>query len=114
VDVTDEAVDGLLLAGDAAGFIDPMTGDGLSFAIRGGELAAAAAIRALEHGWAGVHAQLAAVRQRAFARKWRFNRALRALVASPLSIRVATGTARIAPGVVRAIIARAGDCDLVS
>ena len=31
---------GLLLAGDAAGFIDPMTGDGLRFAVRGGELAA--------------------------------------------------------------------------
>ena len=27
---------GLLLAGDAAGFIDPMTGDGMRFAIRGG------------------------------------------------------------------------------
>ena len=38
---------GLLLAGDAAGFIDPMTGDGLRFAIRGGELAAHAALREL-------------------------------------------------------------------
>jgi flavin-dependent dehydrogenase len=28
VDVRDAAMDGLLLAGDAAGFIDPMTGDG--------------------------------------------------------------------------------------
>ena len=34
-------VPGLLLAGDAAGFIDPMTGDGLRFALRGAELAAA-------------------------------------------------------------------------
>ena len=41
---------GLLLAGDAAGFIDPMTGDGLRFAFRGGELAAAAALDGLEHG----------------------------------------------------------------
>ena len=52
-------IDGLLLAGDAAGFIDPMTGDGLRFAVRGGELAAAAALEALEHGWSGVHARLA-------------------------------------------------------
>jgi flavin-dependent dehydrogenase len=114
VDVTGDSVDGLLLAGDAAGFIDPMTGDGLSFALRGAELAAAAALRALEHGWAGVHAQLAADRRRAFAGKWRFNRALRSLVASPSAVRTAAAAARIVPGAVRAIIARAGDCDLVS
>jgi flavin-dependent dehydrogenase len=89
-----------------------MTGDGLRFAIRGGELAAAAALRALEHGWIGVHANLAAERRRAFSKKWRFNRALRALVASPLALRAATSGARLAPGAVRAIIARAGDCDL--
>jgi flavin-dependent dehydrogenase len=112
VDATGEAVDGLLLAGDAAGFIDPMTGDGLSFALRGGELAGAAALRALEHGWAGVHAQLVEDRRRAFAGKWRFNRALRSLVASPSAVRTAAAAARIAPGAVRAVIARAGDCDL--
>ena len=32
------------------GFIDPMTGDGLRFALRGGELAAEAALRELESG----------------------------------------------------------------
>jgi menaquinone-9 beta-reductase len=63
VDATAAAApDGLLLAGDAAGFIDPMTGDGLRFAIRGGELAALAALEALEHGWRGVHAGVAAAR----------------------------------------------------
>ena len=41
-------VPGLLLAGDAAGFVDPMTGDGLRFAVRGAELAADAALAALE------------------------------------------------------------------
>jgi flavin-dependent dehydrogenase len=114
VDVTGDSVDGLLLAGDAAGFIDPMTGDGLSFALRGGELAAMAALRALEHGWVGVHAQLAAARRRAFAGKWRFNRALRSLVASPSGVLAAAAAARIVPGVLRAIITRAGDCDLAS
>ena len=38
---------GLLLAGDAAGFIDPMTGDGLHFALAGAELAAAVALDVL-------------------------------------------------------------------
>jgi flavin-dependent dehydrogenase len=110
VDAAPTAPDGLLVAGDAAGFIDPMTGDGLRFAIRGGELAAAAALDALACGWAGVHARLAAARARAFAGKCRFNRALRTLVASPPAIDAATLAARVAPGLMRAVIARAGDC----
>ena len=110
VDVRSAAIDGLLLAGDAAGFIDPMTGDGLRFATRGGELVASAALQALEHGWSGVHARLAGDRRREFGGKWRFNRALRALVASPRAIDAATVAARVAPGLLRAVIARAGDC----
>ena len=113
VDVRDTAIDGLLLAGDAAGFIDPMTGDGLRFATHGAELAAAAALRALAHGWPGVHSQLAAERRRAFGGKWRFNRALRALVASPYGVDAAALGARLAPAVLHAVIARAGDCSAV-
>ena len=110
VDVRDAAIDGLLLAGDAAGFIDPMTGDGLRFATRGGELAATAALHALEHGWTGVHAQLRAARRHDFGGKWRFNRMLRTLVSSPRGVDLAAAAARVAPGVLRAVIARAGDC----
>jgi menaquinone-9 beta-reductase len=110
VDAVPAAIDGLILAGDAAGFIDPMTGDGIRFAVRGGELAAAAALDALAHGWTGIHPQLAAARAREFAGKWRFNRALRALVASPGAVDAATLGARIAPAVFRAAIAHAGDC----
>jgi flavin-dependent dehydrogenase len=110
VDVRDESIDGLLLAGDAAGFIDPITGDGLRFAIHGADLAAAAALRALEHGWSGVHAYLMAERRDAFGGKWRFNRGLRALVASPFAVSAASLGARIAPPVLKAVIARAGDC----
>lgn len=110
VDVRDAAIEGLLLAGDAAGFIDPMTGDGLRFATHGAELAAAAALQVLEHGWTGVHDRLAAERHRAFAGKWRFNRALRALVASPRGVDAAAAGARFAPAVLHAVIARAGDC----
>jgi flavin-dependent dehydrogenase len=110
VDVRNEPIDGLLLAGDAAGFIDPITGDGLRFAIGGGELAAAAAFRALERGWAGVHADLDRARRRAFGGKWRFNRSVRALVASPRAVDAAAVGARLAPALLRAVIARAGDC----
>src|SRR6185436_1291398 len=50
VDVTAAGVDGLLLAGDAAGFVDPMTGDGLHLAIRGAELAASEIMHVLTVG----------------------------------------------------------------
>ncbi len=41
---------GVLLAGDAAGFLDPMTGQGVYLALRGGELAAETAVEALTCG----------------------------------------------------------------
>jgi flavin-dependent dehydrogenase len=104
--------DGLLLAGDAAGFVDPMTGDGLRFAVRGGELAAEAALRALAHGWSGVHERLAAWRRQEFAGKYRFNRALRGFVGSPLAVRAATTGAPFLRPLLRSLILRAGDCDL--
>src|SRR5438034_3597162 len=112
VDVQPPAVDGLLLAGDAAGFVDPITGDGLRFAIRGGELAAVAALEALEHGWDGVHARLAARRRREFSGKWRFNRAIRSLLGSARATGAAAFGARVAPSVFRAVITKAGDCDV--
>jgi flavin-dependent dehydrogenase len=110
VDVTSDTVAGLLLAGDAAGFIDPMTGDGLRFAIRGGVLAAAAALEALTHGWNGVHDRLAVARRREFAAKWRFNRALRFVVARPSIVHGSALAARVLPGVLRRVISTAGDC----
>jgi flavin-dependent dehydrogenase len=102
---------GLLLAGDAAGFIDPMTGDGLRFAFKGAELAAAVAQEVI----AGsvpidrAHLELADRRRRAFANKWRFNRALRTLVASPSGLTVAAAAARVAPSVFREMVNYAGD-----
>jgi menaquinone-9 beta-reductase len=110
VDVRDAAIDGLLIAGDAAGFVDPMTGDGLCFAIRGAELAAHSALTALEHGWSGVHDSLAYQRRATFGGKWRFNRGVRALVASPPALAVAAAGAHVAPAVLRHAIAYAGDC----
>jgi menaquinone-9 beta-reductase len=102
---------GLLLAGDAAGFIDPMTGDGLRFAIRGGELAAAAAVRELESGRAA-HESLAAARAREFAGKWRINRVLRALVASPRALGGAAVLARHWTAPVEYLVGVAGDIPL--
>ena len=100
---------GLLLAGDAAGFIDPMTGDGLRFALRGAELAAVEALRALESGAPDAHLRLAAARSAAFRRKWRFNRTLRSLVESPVAVRAADRSAALMPFVVRGLIRYAAD-----
>lgn len=100
---------GLLLAGDAGGFVDPMTGDGLRFAFRGAELAAAAALRALEHGSTDAHLFLHEARRHAFAAKWRFNRGMRALVSSPSAVRAAGAAAALAPAILRRIICYAGD-----
>lgn len=101
-------VPGLLLAGDSAGFVDPMTGDGLRFAIRGAELAAAAAIRELETGQPA-HTRLLAERQREFAGKWRVNRVLRSLVGSPASVRLAAAVSSRWETPVKTLIAVAGD-----
>jgi menaquinone-9 beta-reductase len=102
---------GLLLAGDAAGFVDPMTGDGLRFAIRGGMLAAASALRELESG-VPQYQSLAAARRREFAGKWRINRALRALVASPRGVTLAAALAARWGAPVRSLVAIAGDVPL--
>lgn len=109
VDAKTAGLPGLLLAGDAAGFIDPMTGDGLRFALRGGELAANATHEALQRGVAHAHERLAAWRRVEFAGKQRFNRALRRLVGTPGSVRVAAFAARVAPALLRHVIGIAGD-----
>jgi flavin-dependent dehydrogenase len=113
VDASAAGEPGLLMAGDAAGFIDPMTGDGLRFALVGAELAAAV----VEEVFAGslsvdtAHLELAHRRRRAFETKWRFNRALRSLVSSPASVTAAAVTAKILPAVFGRMIRYAGDCD---
>ncbi len=109
VDCDAAGMPGLLLAGDAGGFVDPMTGDGLRFALRGGELAALAALRALEHGAADAHLRLLAARRLEFARKWRFNRTLRAMVTLPVAVRAAGYGAMVAPALLQRIIRYAGD-----
>ena len=103
---------GLLLAGDAAGFIDPMTGDGMRFAMAGGEAAAqiAEAVLAGSLSIDDAHLELAERRRRMFSAKWRFNRTLRSLVASPLSVTAAAGAARVMPFVFESMIRYAGDC----
>lgn len=73
----DAAVGGALLAGDAADFFDPFTGEGIGAALRGGQLAAEAAAGGLAEPGPVTSARLAgyrAARREAFAGKWALER----------------------------------------
>lgn len=109
-DVRRPGMCGLLMAGDACGFVDPMTGDGLTIAIRGALLAAGEALRALESGdLAGAPERLDAARRRELGGKLRFNRLVRGLVERPAAVNAASIGARGWPGLVRRAICYAGD-----
>jgi flavin-dependent dehydrogenase len=112
VDVVVPGTRGLLLAGDAAGFIDPMTGDGLRLALEGAELAARATLDVLEGRVPPVHAAavLAVRRRRAFRAKWLFNRTVRLLVDRPALVAGAALAARALPSAFEQMIRYAGDC----
>jgi flavin-dependent dehydrogenase len=110
VDARAAGMPGLLLAGDAAGFIDPMTGDGINLAMQGAVLAAEAARAVLSHGdWSDAVHQLADRRRGVLGPKLRLNRLLRGLVESPAALRAAGLGAAVAPFALRRLIVRAGD-----
>jgi hypothetical protein len=88
-----------------------MTGDGLRFALRGGELAAAAALFELETG-VPAHPRLLEARRREFSGKWRINRALRRLVGNPGAVQVAAAVSACWAQPVRYLIGVAGDIPL--
>jgi flavin-dependent dehydrogenase len=111
VDASSAGCHGLLLAGDAAGFVDPMTGDGLRFAVRGGMLAAEGALKELATGRPAC-GELLRARRREFSGKWRLNRTLRWLVGSPAALDVAAALGSRWPAVIRALVAAAGDVTL--
>jgi flavin-dependent dehydrogenase len=75
----------VLLVGDAAGTVDPMTGEGIAMALRGAELAAAAVDRALRAGDTSRRALGAydEARARAFRDAWTVSRTLQWIVRRP-------------------------------
>jgi menaquinone-9 beta-reductase len=81
--VDEPRVGGVLLAGDAAGFYDPFTGEGLFTALRSAELATETAHAALTRGdlSARALAPYARARDREFAAKSRVTRGIQALIA---------------------------------
>ena len=81
--VDEPRVGGVLLAGDAAGFYDPFTGEGLYTALRSAELLAEVAHPALTTGdiSAGALAPYARAKRAAFADKARVTQALQLIIA---------------------------------
>ncbi|HET7771057.1 MAG TPA: FAD-dependent oxidoreductase [Chloroflexota bacterium] len=77
--------DSLLLVGDAAGFLDPFTGEGVYRALRGAERAAEAAHHALSTGRSDARAlaPYAAARARAFGAKGALSLVIQGLLATP-------------------------------
>ena len=81
----DSVADGVLLVGDAAGFYDPFTGEGIGMALRGAEMAAEALAQALRRGEVTRRAlqPYAAARRAAFRDRLRLDRLLQALLRRP-------------------------------
>jgi flavin-dependent dehydrogenase len=74
---------GALLVGDAAGFYDPFTGEGVTLALRSAELAAEAADRALRRAGTPDLRDYERARRAATRDKFRLNRLLQRVVAWP-------------------------------
>jgi flavin-dependent dehydrogenase len=102
---------GLLLVGDAAGFVDPMTGDGIGLALASAEVASAIVAEVLGGTRAARSAHLAyrAALASRIGRKRMFNRAMRGLVGSSRAVALAARAARVWPGAFGAAIRYAGD-----
>lgn len=81
---------GYLLVGDAAGFLDPFTGEGVSRALRGAELAAEAVGHALRRR-DGVPAGYEGARREAFADKERLCKIIQLFLGSPRSFGYVAG-----------------------
>ena len=77
--------DGLLLVGDAAGTVSPMTGEGIALALRGAIIAAQTADKVLQNGPASRHALRSYEHERtaAFRDTWRVSRILQWIVRQP-------------------------------
>jgi flavin-dependent dehydrogenase len=104
-------VGGVLLVGDATGFFDPFTGEGVFAALRGAELAVETAARALAQGdlsAAGLSGY-ARARRAAFRDKDRFTRALHAVVGRRRLANLAARLLARRPAVVDLVLGVVGD-----
>ena len=102
---------GALRVGDAAGYYDPFTGQGIYRALRGAELAAEAIGAALRAGDASAAALMPyeRARRRAFGPGERFQRVVAAFVSLPWLYRAVAGRFARRPALADAVVQVTGD-----
>lgn len=107
--------DGALLVGDAAGYYDPFTGQGIYRALRGAELAAETIGGALRAGDTSAPALMPyeRARRRAFGPGERLQRMVEAFVSRPPLLRWAAGRLDRRPRLASAVVRATGDVDPV-
>jgi len=100
--------DGMLLAGDSAGFIDPFAGDGISLALQSGTLAGETLIPFLEGKYVLDHArrQYRSAYKKRFAPAFRNAARLRSAFAAPKWVRAVAFSVAGIPGVGKSLIKR--------
>jgi flavin-dependent dehydrogenase len=98
--------DGVFLAGDAAGFIDPFAGDGISLALQSGTLAAQSIVLFLRGSCSleQAHQQYQAAYRRRFAPAFRNAARLRSALAAPKWVRRSALTFAAVPGVGKMLV----------
>jgi geranylgeranyl reductase family protein len=100
---------GVLLVGDAAGFYDPFTGEGVTLALRSAELAAEATEEALRSGNPERLSGYAQRRQAATRDKFRFNRVLQQIVGRPWLANLVARRLVARPRLANRLVGIAGD-----
>ncbi|MBI4385075.1 MAG: NAD(P)/FAD-dependent oxidoreductase [Nitrospinae bacterium] len=102
---------GLVLAGDAMGFIDPFTGEGVYLALRSAQLAAGVAGKALSNGgFTSAHsAEYETLRQREFGKKFLLSRILQRLIYNPFLCNYVTGALAKNPSLAATLAGVIGD-----
>jgi geranylgeranyl reductase family protein len=99
---------GALLVGDAAGFFDPFTGEGIAAALRGAHLAAAVAHDSLT-GRGDLSAYVP-LHRHLVGNKFRFNRGLQWIVRRPALANLAARILSLSPAAADRLVGIAGDC----
>ncbi len=100
---------GVLLVGDAAGFYDPFTGEGVTLALRTAEMAAEEADRALRAGRTDDLRSYDRRRDEATRDKFRLNRLLQGVVAFPTVSNFVARRLSRRPDLARQLVGIAGD-----